>query len=209
MSTHQLEAPLRLPPPARLSFEEFLAWLEDDTWAEWVDGEVEIMSPASLPHQLLQGFLECVLSIYATSKGLGVVLGAPFLMRLPEELRRGREPDLLFVATRNRSRLKHTYLDGPADLVVEIISPESILRDRGAKFAEYEMAGVPVYWMLDPIRKRADFYQLGADGRYRAVEPTDGVYRSAVVPGFWLRVEWLWQDPLPPVLAVVKELGIA
>jgi hypothetical protein len=34
----------------------------------------------------------------------------------------------------------------------------------------------------------------------------DGVYRSREVPGFWLRVDWLWQRP--PVLAALRELGV-
>jgi hypothetical protein len=31
---------------------------------------------------------------------------------------------------------------------------------------------------------------------------------SPVLTGFWLRVSWLWQDPLPPVVPVLKELGV-
>jgi Uma2 family endonuclease len=105
--------------------------------------------------------------------------------------------------------VQSTYLNGPADLAIEITSPESLLRDRGEKFAEYELAGVPEYWLLDPDRKRADFYELGSDGRYRLVTPDEeGRYHSQVVQGFWLKVAWLWQDPLPKVLEVVKELGI-
>jgi len=43
--------------------------------------------------------------------------------------------------------LKHTYPDGPADLAIEIVSEESRLRDRGEKFAEYEVGGVKEYWI--------------------------------------------------------------
>ncbi|MFQ5793902.1 MAG: Uma2 family endonuclease [Candidatus Bipolaricaulia bacterium] len=56
--------------------------------------------------------------------------------------------------------------DGPLGrFFIEIISPESRLRDRGEKFAEYEMGGVQEYWLLDPEEKRVDFYML-RDGRY-------------------------------------------
>ena len=54
--------------------------------------------------------------------------------------------------------MQATYLDGPADVVVEIISPESRLRDRGEKFAEYEMGGVREYWLIDSERHEADWY---------------------------------------------------
>jgi Uma2 family endonuclease len=136
------------------------------------------------------------------------VISAPFQMRLLTPPR-GREPDLLFVAREHRDRLKETYLEGPADLVVEIVSPESWLRDRGEKFAEYEMAGVHEYWLLDPERRRSDWYRLDAEGRFRLSEPdAEGIYRSEVIPGFWLRVEWLWQEPLPPVLEILRALGV-
>jgi hypothetical protein len=35
----------------------------------------------------------------------------------------------------------------------------------------------------------------------------DGIYRSAVLPDFWLKVDWLWQDPLPPVAEVAIQIG--
>jgi Uma2 family endonuclease len=195
-------------PAGKLTLEEFLVWCDEDTWAEWVDGRVIMVSPASRRHQDLADFLTSILRIYIESRGLGVVLSAPFLMRLPN-IPSGREPDLLFVATAHVDRLKETYLDGPADLVVEIVSPESRLRDRGEKFAEYELGGVREYWMIAPDIRRADFYQLDSEGRYRLVEPeAGGRYRSAVLTGFWLRIEWLWQEPLPPVLTVLGELGL-
>lgn len=46
--------------------------------------------------------------------------------------------------------MKETYLDGPADLVVGIVSPDSVGRDRGEKFYEYAQGGVPEYWLIDP-----------------------------------------------------------
>ena len=67
---------------------------------------------------------------------------------------------MLFVATERRERIQSAYLDGPADLAVEIVSPESIARDRGDKFAEYEAGGVREYWLMNPARREALFYQF-------------------------------------------------
>ena len=205
----ELYGPVPRPVPTdKVTFEEFLAWCDEETWAEWVDGEVRMVSPASRRHQGLRDFLAFALRAFAEARGLGSVLTAPFLMRLPN-VPSGREPDLLFVATGHQHRLKDTYLDGPADLVVEIVSPESRLRDRGEKFAEYELGGVGEYWLLDPQPQRADFFRLDVEGRYERVPPdAAGVYRSEVAPGFWLRVDWCWREPLPPVLSVLRELGV-
>ena len=48
-------------PPPRMTYEEFLDWLDEDTFAEWVDGEVVFMSPATFGHQDLVIFLSALL----------------------------------------------------------------------------------------------------------------------------------------------------
>jgi len=190
--------------PGRMTYEEFLAWADEDTLAEWVNGEMVMYSPASRRHQEIALFLGQVMGLYVEQMGLGRILIPPFQMKL---VRSGREPDLLFVANEHLERLKETYLDGPADLVVEIVSPDSIARDRGIKFYEYETGGVREYWLLDPDRRWAEFYRLGADGRYRtALAGAEGVYHAEVIPGFWLKVEWLWQEPLPDTAMVSWEI---
>lgn len=190
--------------PPRMSYEEFLQWADEDTLAEWVDGEIIMTSPASKRHQDIADFLTSVLRSFVEQHDLGIVLSAPFQMKLEH----GREPDLLFVAREHLDCLKDTYLDGPADLVVEIISPESAGRDRGDKFYEYAQGGVPEYWLIDPQVESVEFYCL-EEGHYRlAFSGKEGRYDAHVLPGFWLRVERLWQEPLPHVLDVLRELGL-
>ncbi len=197
-----------LPPKEKLTYEEFLEWCDEDTWAEWDDGEVIFLTPTSVRHQQLTGFLYQVLDIFVKSHGLGEVLAAPFQMKLPK-VSKGREPDILFVSRERLHLLKETHLEDAADLVVEVISPEGRLRDRGEKFAEYELSGVREYWLIDYEEKRADFYLLDPDGRYNrcSIDP-EGIYRSTVIPGLWLRVDWLWQEPLPPTMDVLRQLGV-
>ncbi len=201
------EAEGAAPPRGKVSFEAFLAWADEDTCAEWEDGEIVLMAPASRAHQELVGWLYTLLHLYVQSRQLGTVLLAPFLVRLRVR-EQGREPDLIFVRSEHLDRLHPTHLDGPADLIVEVVSPESVSRDRGRKYVEYEAEGVPEYWLLDPIRRQAEFYLLGDDGYYHPVLPQDGVYHSTAVAGFWLAVTWLWQEPLPDELAILRRLGV-
>ncbi|MGB9662505.1 MAG: Uma2 family endonuclease [Moorellaceae bacterium] len=204
--TYDTDKPL---PRDKMSFEEFQVWCDEDTWAEWVDGEVIILTPATRKHQEIKGFLYSLIREFLYSPKAGRVLDAPFLVQLPETLRRGREPDLLYVSAERLHLLKETYMDGAPDLIVEITSPESLARDRGEKYVEYEAAGVREYWLIDPDRQQAEFYRLGDNGRYQTIIPdAAGIYRSEVIPGFWLKVEWLFQDPPPAVIACLKDMGI-
>jgi Uma2 family endonuclease len=191
--------------PRKLSYEEFLI-AYDGVFAEWVDGEVVLrMSPVSCTHQLLVNFLASLFKIFCEARDAGQVLTAPFQMKPGPKLS-GREPDVLFVAKEHLHRITRNHLDGPGDLVVEIISPDSRTRDRKEKFAEYEQGGVREYWLVDPERREAAFFVRGENGRYQPRAPgEDGIYRSAVLDGLWIGVDWLWREPLPAVISVLKE----
>ena len=189
-----------------VTFEEYLKQSSDTRICEWIDGEIITMPGASYEHQDLSGFLSSILRAFVLHKDLGVILYSPFAMKL-ETQRRGREPDILFISKERTHLIKKTFLDGAADLAIEIISPESIGRDRGEKFVEYEAAGIREYWLIDPERKQAEFYRLESDGFYRPADISDGVFRSEVLPDFFLRVEWLWKQNLQ-TLDALRELNL-
>lgn len=189
------------------TFEEFLAQVDESTRAEWVDGRILYMSPASFLHQDLVRFLLTLLNSFVEAHDLGWVCGAPFIMHLPQQVQ-GREPDILFVARPHLHRIQATYLEGPADLAIEIVSPDSRTRDREEKRAEYEAAGVSEYWWIDPYREECEFLHLDEDGRYASLLSEEGLVASAVLPGFRLRIAWLWQQPLPKVHDAAAELGL-
>lgn len=193
-----------------MTYEEFLDWLGNEgAHGEWVDGEVIVFMPSTVFHARAAAFLFTLLSLYARHRGLGEVLGSSLHMRVRSG-RSSREPDLFFVAHHHRDRVLDTRLEGPADLVVELVSDDSVARDREAKLAEYAAVGVPEYWIHDPRpgERRSDFYRLTADGRYEPIPPdADGRVHSSVLPGFWLRPDWLRKDPLPDPRACLTEIA--
>jgi hypothetical protein len=65
-----------------MTYDEFLAWADEDTLAEWVNGRVIMTSPASLRHQMLAQFLSRVLTGFVEVGRLGIVISAPFQMKL-------------------------------------------------------------------------------------------------------------------------------
>ena len=192
--------------PERLTWQEFLRFGEDTTHAEWIDGRVIVLFSGSTKHQEIVSFLDRVIGFYAETHNLGRLFVAPYAMKLSKQ-RRGREPDLLFVSREREHLLKKTFLDGAADLAVEIISPESIERDSVTKFVEYEAAGIKEYWLIDETNKTAVFYELDKQKRYKAAMLRDNKFYSKVLPNFFLRVEWLWCERLSAVEAL-RELGI-
>jgi Uma2 family endonuclease len=196
--------------PLRLSYEEYLAWDYECGKTEWVDGEVLFYMPPKRAHQQILTFLDRLLGVFVQIFNLGVVQIAPFTMRALAD-GPAREPDLFFLATENLERYTENELAGPADLVVEIISNDSIARDRGDKFYEYQEAGVREYWIIDPRpgKQRVDLYVLGADGRYQPVRATEEhVYHSAVLPNFWLKEAWLWAEQPNPLAALAEMVGV-
>ncbi len=183
-----------------MGYEEWLSQTDGESRSEWVDGEVIVFMPTTVRHADLVGFLYTLLSSYVRYLALGRVFMETVEMRLD---RVARVPDVLFVARDHLDRLTDRRLLGPADLVIELVSDDSVERDYEEKFREYAAAGVPEYWLLDarPGHQQSNFYHLADDGTYRSVPlDADGRYHSTALPGFWFRPDWLWRDPLPEAL---------
>jgi Uma2 family endonuclease len=191
-----------------MSYEEWLAWPGSQRHSEWAYGEAIVIMPGAYLHARLTTFLTTLLRIFVRRRDLGEVLVAPMEMRLTDP-DVAREPDVLFIAKGRLHLIDRTRLNGPADLAIEITSDDSVGRDRGLKFDEYQRAGVREYWVADPRtgRQRFDAWILGTDGKYVSALPADdGRYFSTVLPGFWLKPEWLWEDPLPDETVLLEEI---
>lgn len=182
------------PIPLRMRYEDFLAWSDEDVHAEWIpidstgNGEVIVQMPPELVHQQVTGFLSRLLGLFVHLFGLGKLVIAPFEVKLKPG-HSSREPDLFFVATENLERLTQERLNGLPGLVIEVISDDSVKRDRDDKYREYRDAGVREYWIVDPReeRQRADFFCLDDQGEYRLFATEEDVrVESRVLPGFWL-----------------------
>lgn len=150
------------PPfvPPKLTYEEFLREY-DGQYAEFVNDEVIIPKSVTKKHNELTHFLSSVLQFYVETKRLGRVYGEPYQMKMSlADGIKGREPDIFFVGTDNFDRVREQFFDGAADLVIEVVSPESLVRDTQEKFEEYETAGVKEYWIIDYNRRTADFLRF-------------------------------------------------
>src|SRR5437667_10022632 len=98
MTAHETVGESRQPPAGKITYEEFLAWCDEDTLAEWVRGKVQMRLPAALPHQQIIRFLSILLSFWVRDRGLGGAVLLPFQMKLAAPVDSGRGPDLSCVA---------------------------------------------------------------------------------------------------------------
>ncbi|HVT60590.1 MAG TPA: Uma2 family endonuclease [Thermoanaerobaculia bacterium] len=192
-----LEPPFLVIKPG-VSEDEYYRLDEDSPW-ELVDGRL-VMSPSSRRHEELFRFLLVLVNGFLETKGGGVVLGSRYPMRLDE--RWSPEPDLIVVRDRKSHLLTRRRLEGPADLVVEIASEGDPRFDAREKLPRYRQAGIEEIWLVDPFQRILHAHtRSAATGAYESSALTAGRLASQVLPGFWLEVAWLWQEPLPSSVA--------
>ena len=201
-------------PPAKLvTYEEYEAWSREhgEVRAEWVNGEIIIHMSVQPIHQILVAFLQELIGLFIKLNRLGIVLTGPAEARLNDSI--AREPDIFFIANEQLNQLDDKRFLGAPALAIEIISADSVNRDRVRKFREYQAAGVKEYWVVDPRagKQRVDFFQLDEFGEYELVGTEDSErIDSVAISGLWIRPAWLWQtDRLIPFVRLAEILGVS
>jgi Uma2 family endonuclease len=189
-----------------VSLEDYMAWYAAHH-CEWVEGRVIQMAASTLQHFNIIQYLGRLFDAYFEMGSIGKYVGHSFVLRLPEFPNRRREPDLMVILGENITNLKDTYMDGPPDICIEVVSEESTARDHGEKFEEYERGGVPEYWIIDPLREECRFYRLNDNGKYRRQPETDGNYQTASLPKLILHVPTLWKNELPGPAATAQAVA--
>jgi Uma2 family endonuclease len=151
-----------LPAQGHWSAEEYL-WLTDHTTRplEFTDGAIEVLPMPTDQHQVILSLLVQLFSAHLQPRG-GVVLFAP--LRLQLRPGKFREPDILVLRDARDPRRRNRYWLG-ADLVVEIASADNPERDLVEKRREYAEAGIPEYWIVNPLDETIGVLVL-RDGAY-------------------------------------------
>lgn len=177
--------------------------------AELIEGIVHMPSPVHFsshgqPHAAIIGWL----AVYvAVTPGTQLGDNVTVFLDMDNEV----QPDALLrldTALGGRSRITDDdYLEGPPELIVEVAA-SSASYDMHSKLNVYRRSGVQEYLVLQAYEQRTDWFVL-EEGEYRRLEPgEDGVLRSRVFPGLWLKPVALWAGDLVQVLAVLQE-GLA
>jgi Uma2 family endonuclease len=128
----------------------------DTFYYELINGELAAKSAPSPYHQRISGNISFALRQFVTANNLGEVLYAPIDVFLDEE--NASQPDVLFLSKAKQHFVTPGGVQGSPDLVVEIISPSSIKRDRGDKMKLYERCGIGEYWLVDARTRSVEVY---------------------------------------------------
>jgi len=145
----------------RFTYQDYLQLPEDRRY-EIVDGDL-FMVPAPTPYnQKVSLKLEHLLYDLVTSRELGEIFHAPCDLLLSEiDI---VQPDIFYISKGRLSIIKEKKIQGAPDLVVEILSPATEMRDRGIKQKLYTRAGVIEYWIVDPETRSIEVLTLGPEG---------------------------------------------
>ena len=120
--------------------------------------------------------------------GKGFVYGPPFDVELAPDV--VVQPDLIVILDTNQGVITPSRIVGPPDLLIEIASPGTVGYDRRSKQDAYARAGVPEYWIADPMAQTIEVLVLD-QGSYRSLGVFHGkvMLPSKVVPGLPVRAE--------------------
>ncbi len=141
----------------RWTYEEYYR-LDDDQRYEIIDGKL-LMAPApDTWHQDWSRELTLLIAPHVKRQKLGKVLVAPVDVVLDAE--NTVQPDLVFIATANLGIIQQRAIFGTPDLLIELISPSSVRRDRYDKKELYARFGVKEYWIGDPANKSLEILTL-------------------------------------------------
>ena len=141
----------------KYTYEEYLKTPKDKRY-ELIDGEL-LMTPSPIPnHQRISGKLEFVVRKFVTENNLGEVFYAPCDVYLDDE--NVVQPDILFISKERLDIIGDKNIQSAPNIVIEIISENSVYRDMVQKKRLYARFGVKEYWIVIPEEKEVEVYIL-------------------------------------------------
>jgi Uma2 family endonuclease len=175
----------------KLNYEDLVAMPEDGKRYEILDGELVVSASPLTRHQRISRDLELVLLQHVRKHDLGEVFYAPIDVILDEHT--VVVPDLVYVSKQRASIIGERGINGAPDLLVEILSPSTRGRDRGAKAKLYAHLGVDVYWIVDPDARTLDVFERN-ERWYRAAArfESNAKARIAPFPGLEIDLSQIW-----------------
>ncbi len=165
---------------------------DDGKRYELLGGEIIVTASSAKKHVRVSYRLARMLSDHVEQNDLGEILPAPIDVKItPFDV---VVPDIIFLSKSRVNIFGEQYVDGPPDLVVEVLSPSTRVRDGTTKLNLYARTGVAEYWIVDPDRASVTVHVLQANGVYQALATTSGTSMSSILPDLQVDPNLLFRD---------------
>jgi len=172
----------------KLTYADYLRFPDDGLRHEIIDGEHYVTAAPATRHQRISRNLLYLIQTYLETHPVGELFGAPFDALLSEfDI---VVPDLIYLSHERSTFLTSKNLQGPPDLVIEILSPSTKSRDRKLKRDLYERVGVREYWVVDPEADQVEIYRSNENTFGAPVTvPRTGAIMTPLLPDFELPLD--------------------
>lgn len=175
-----------------------------DEKADLIDGVAYITPLDTLHENDLRGFLSAILGMYIDARRIdGHVFGCRVAFMFASNC--VIEPDLAYLTSDRTHLIGHDRVHGPPDLAIEIVSDETRTMDLLVKKQLYATNGVREFLAVDPILGNFEVCRQYCGG-FRPLPLDGGIYRSQVIPGFWLDSEWLLSTESPNLVTCLGQI---
>ena len=185
-----------IPEKKLMTVEEFLA-LPDDGVERWlIRGELREnrntdMTKRNKIHSITEGRITRIIGRWLDTqpepKGEVVCGEAGFLLRKdPVSVTAGVDVALISAAQADAMTPDTTLVEGPAQLIAEVLSPYDTTEDTVERVEEYLACGVPLVWVLNPYFKTLTVHRPGVDPD--ALDAAATLTCAPELPGFTAKV---------------------
>ena len=177
-----------------MSVDDWFALPEDEP-GELIDGRLVEEEVPDLAHELIVTWITSLLRFWLRGR-TGFVFGSGVKLKLAEH--RGRMPDAGAFLPGGAKPPARGPIPIPPDIAIEIVSttPRDMRRDRIEKMGDYAAFGIRFYWLIDPVARLLEIYELEDGGLYRRAVGADGGKVETVpgCPGLVLDLDELWAE---------------
>jgi Uma2 family endonuclease len=185
-----------------ISDDDFWSFANEDIKCELLGGMLVIHSPANTEHETFFSYLSTILRFYLDWMKVGKIFGSRLVMHLSPIW--NPEPDLMVILNDKLESLSQSRLEGPADLIIEILSDSTRSIDLEKKLPQYLKSGVTEVWIIDPADQKLSIYWENDHIEYISTEDT--IIHSIILPQLNFKAKWLWDQENFPTDLIIQQM---
>ena len=154
---------------------------------ELIEGDLLLTPSPNTRHQRAASNVEAALRAWVEGQRLGIVFHAPLDVILSDET--VVQPDVIVILNDNR-HIVQERIEGPPNLIIEILSPPTKGRDTTTKRRLYARHGVQEYWIVDIDRRTVEVNTWTPAGYVlHAIHAYADTVESPLLPGLSVPVK--------------------